>query len=293
MNIKLILILFFLIPILVFGKTFDCFLFFNEWEVLEIRLNELYDHVDQFVIVEANESFRGLPKPFNFEKKRELYSKFEDKITYIKVEGHFETDNTWERRAFQLNSLLSGLTECQEDDIIILSDVDEIPNPESIEWFKNNSYELPRALRIRFKQSPCKYPKALSLRQTMYRFFINRCVPKGSPGQPWIGPAIFHYAHFTHFQPEQIRILSRSSCFPIIDSGWHFTSMGGFDRMFEKYENFCDWKNPHPMNYQKFRELVDSYDYVPIDESYPRFVQNNIDYLTDKGLIDKEEAATG
>ena len=64
-------------------KVYDCVLFFNEPELLEIRLNELYDSVDKFVIVETIENFQGKLKPLYFEENRHLFKKFEDKIIHI------------------------------------------------------------------------------------------------------------------------------------------------------------------------------------------------------------------
>ena len=121
------------------GEIYDCFPFFNEWEVLEIRLNELYDHVDRFVIVESAESFRGLPKPFHFEEKRELYQTFADKISYIKVERHPEFgDNADDRADYQKNQVLRGLKQCKKDDIILFSDVDEIPRASAVDYVRTS-----------------------------------------------------------------------------------------------------------------------------------------------------------
>ena len=65
-------------------KIYDCFLFFNELDLLEIRLNLLYQHVDYFVIVESEVTFQGQLKDFNFEKNIKRYEKFTDKIFYFK-----------------------------------------------------------------------------------------------------------------------------------------------------------------------------------------------------------------
>ena len=63
----------------------DCFLFFQELDILEIRLKYLYDFVDKFIIVEANESFAGNKKEFNFENNINLFKKYIDKIDYYKI----------------------------------------------------------------------------------------------------------------------------------------------------------------------------------------------------------------
>ena len=72
-------------------KIYDCFLFFNELDLLEIRLNLLYQHVDYFVIVESEVTFQGQLKDFNFEKNIKRYEKFTDKIFYFKL-GKYNID---------------------------------------------------------------------------------------------------------------------------------------------------------------------------------------------------------
>ena len=64
---------------------YDCFIFFNELDLLEIRLSELYNYVDYFVIVEANKTFKGKSKPFYFEENKQKYKKYLDKIIHVKV----------------------------------------------------------------------------------------------------------------------------------------------------------------------------------------------------------------
>lgn len=115
------------------AKVYDCFLFFNEWEVLELRLHELYDHVDTFVIVESCEGFRGHEKRYNFEDQRERYAPFLDKIVYVKLSEQMVTDNPWHREWWQRNQIMRGLEGCKEEDVIFISDVDEFIPGEMVE----------------------------------------------------------------------------------------------------------------------------------------------------------------
>ena len=69
------------------SKIYDCFNFFNELDILEMRLNILYDYVDYFVIVESSVTHTGLEKEYIFEKNKERFSKFVDKIILFKVEN--------------------------------------------------------------------------------------------------------------------------------------------------------------------------------------------------------------
>ena len=99
--------------------VYDCFLFLNEFEILDIRLHEMNSKVDKFVIVESIETFRGNLKPFNFAANRERFKKFEEKIIYIPLNERFHTNNPWDRESFQRNQILRGLTECKDENIIL------------------------------------------------------------------------------------------------------------------------------------------------------------------------------
>jgi len=101
----------------------DCFPFFNELDVLEVRLHELAPYVDHFVLAECSQTHTGNPKPLFFEENKERFKEF--KITHIVIppmEG-----NAWEREAFGRKYLLENI-KADHEDILLISDVDEIPN---------------------------------------------------------------------------------------------------------------------------------------------------------------------
>ena len=116
-------------------KIFDCFPFFNELEILELRFMELYDTVDYFVIVEANKSHNGTPKEFIFENNKSRYEKWLDKVIYVKVEDmpEYNPDYVFALEYFQRQQIMRGLEgKAQEGDKILVSDCDEIPKVEKI-----------------------------------------------------------------------------------------------------------------------------------------------------------------
>ena len=88
-------------------KIYDCFLFFNENDILEIRLNELSEIVDYFVIVESQYTFAKKNKEFNFDIKR--FEKFKDKIIYIQNNEFLRSPNPWDTEKQQRNKLIEGL----------------------------------------------------------------------------------------------------------------------------------------------------------------------------------------
>ena len=122
---------------------YDCFTFYNELDVLEIRLNYLNDLVDKFVIVEMDKTFSGIEKPFVFEENKNRYKKFLNKITYIKVKCNANETNLsdyekcWYRENYQRDCIMQGLNNAKDDDIIIISDADEIPSKIAIQCYSS------------------------------------------------------------------------------------------------------------------------------------------------------------
>ena len=131
-------------------KIYDCFIYFNEDLLLDLRFNILNKYVDKFVIIESKFTHRGEIKKTNFNINR--FKDFKNKIEYVLLDKNppnlFEINkddnkinekiivNGNLREFYQRNSILNGLSEAKEDDLIIISDVDEIPNLENINFDK-------------------------------------------------------------------------------------------------------------------------------------------------------------
>ena len=126
---------------------YDCFMYFDEDMLLDIRLNVLKNHVDKFIIAEATRTHSGKEKELNFDIKK--FSTFKNKIEYLVIDdlpinvGKFKKD--WAashiRDQFQRNSLYKGYENCDENDLIMISDLDEIPDPKKIKEFNiKNKY---------------------------------------------------------------------------------------------------------------------------------------------------------
>ena len=140
------------------GKIYDTFIFFNELDLLEIRLNMLYNHVDFFVIVEATKTFTGVDKPLFYVENKERFKQFHDKIINIVVdtlpnsfqEMEIKTDDElensikqdclttpnvpkgevhWLREFYQKEQVKKPLLNVNDDDFIFISDLDEIWDP--------------------------------------------------------------------------------------------------------------------------------------------------------------------
>jgi hypothetical protein len=133
-------------------KIIDTFIFYNELKLLNYRLEILNEYVDYFVIVESIYSFAGKKKELIFENNKNLFSKFKDKIIHIIVNDfkyiypniNYEQREQWKNEIYQRNCIKQGLEKLNlnDTDIIIISDLDEIPNPNIINDIKNNRLKI-------------------------------------------------------------------------------------------------------------------------------------------------------
>ncbi len=263
-------------------KIYDCFLFYNEFELLEVRLNELNDHVDKFVLVEACETFRGKPKKFYFEENKHLFEKFKDKIIHVKLTEPFKTEKLFERERHQRSQVLRGLKSAKPDDIVFISDLDEIIRGSKVA-------EVAQMITS-------KKAEAAILTQTMYYGFLNRQQSDG-----WRGPVCTTYKvvkrispaltrRLRNLRPKKVKKSKLTKIEIVPNAGWHFTSMGGVDRAITKIESFSHAKldTPEYKNEQRILAEIRALPLKPIDESFPRYIRENQDRFKKLGFIDDE-----
>jgi beta-1,4-mannosyl-glycoprotein beta-1,4-N-acetylglucosaminyltransferase len=133
-------------------KIIDCFIFYNELDMLTYRLNILNDIVDYFVLVEATHSFVGKEKSLFYQENKQLFQKFNHKIIHVIIDDfphkypniNFEKKEQWNNEKFQRNCISRGLykLELNNEDLIIIADVDEIPKIELLENIKYNEMKI-------------------------------------------------------------------------------------------------------------------------------------------------------
>jgi beta-1,4-mannosyl-glycoprotein beta-1,4-N-acetylglucosaminyltransferase len=277
------------------AMIYDCFNFFNELDILEIRLNTLYDHVDYFVIVESSVTHSGEEKPFYFEENKDRFSNFLDKIIHFKVEDS-PTDfvnlpetndkelenifnfikkqtNRFNRRNqpdygrdfFQKECIRRPLINCSDDDIILFSDLDEIPNPESI----NGISDL---------DSTTIY----SLQQNTYYYYINVLKQRD-----WYGTKVLRYGRLKELSLNEVRG-DESLSVKIPNGGWHFSFMGGKEMVEKKILSYSArdlaMRNSNVITSieNNMDNLIDPFfrgnlELVEIDDSYPKYLINNLE----------------
>jgi hypothetical protein len=129
-------------------KIYDCFTFYNELDLLELRFAELYDHVDHFVLVEANRTFQNNLKPFYFSENQHKFAQYMDKVIHVQVDDMPTDTDAWGREAHQRNSIAQGLADADAEDIIIVSDLDEIIRPSTINAMRADTETVIWGLRM-------------------------------------------------------------------------------------------------------------------------------------------------
>ena len=243
--------------------VYDCFIFFNELDLLEIRLNELDDVVDKFVLVEADKTFQYKPKPFIFEENKERFSKFLHKIIHIKLTEYplfipvINPFSPWKIEFFQRNSIVKGLINCNPDDIILISDVDEIPKAEVIKQRLSEGVN-----------------KIYGLKMDMFMYFFNnrlvfdpdsRMDKEESKNGIWHCTAMLPYKLLKKkpfkIRKTVMRTKRRGEVYEIIpNAGWHFTYIGGVKKIIQKIEAFShtEYNLEQYKSEQNIIELIES-----------------------------------
>jgi len=196
-------------------QIFDCFTFFNELELLEVRFEELSPVVDWFVLVEAARTFSNKPKPLLFRENKARFSRFLHKVIPISLAFMPERGSTWSLEAFQRDAIVLGLTHAAKDDFILVSDVDEIPRAAAVRAFLDSGLDA-----------------ATFSMPTFYYKFNCRNVA-GEVEQP------LTLATRRRLLPSaQVARAGRFALPTIKDAGWHFSYLGDEERIREKIAAF-------------------------------------------------------
>lgn len=225
-------------------KVYDCFTFYNEFELLELRLKTLYDAVDYFVIVEANRKHNGQAKELNLLNRREVIKDFMPKIRYIAADFSrrpFKGVGDWALEHAQRDEILKGLNGAEPDDLILISDLDEIPAPNLLQRLNDDKITLhaPEVTPVTVAHKDVKFPAqllvpasrfleygALVLTQTLHYYYFD-WIAQGE----WHGTILTKRKNLT--MPQELRDL-REFLPRVEQGGYHFSYMGGIDRVIEK-----------------------------------------------------------
>tara|TARA_B100000700_G_scaffold32973_1_gene31645 strand:+ start:1964 stop:2770 length:807 start_codon:yes stop_codon:yes gene_type:complete len=260
---------------------FDCFQYFNEEHIAEIRFNILNEFVDTFVIVESTVNHQGKTKKLHFDINK--YKKFKSKINYIVVDDtpedikkpHEGGESLVEQH--QRNSIMKGLKNCQDNDLVILSDVDEIPNLNKLNEFDKKKYGV-------FSQKMFMYKfNLLNLRENNWHG-SKICLKKNLKSPQWLRNLKFKkYPFWRIDKTRNLQIIE--------DGGWHFAYLQKPENILNKIKSFAhgEFNTPEAANEENIKLKIEKGEdifnrgykikKVEIDSSFPKYIFDNKEKL--------------
>ena len=260
---------------------YDCFQYFNEDHMVDLRLNILDEYVDYFVISESTKTHQGKNKKINFDINK--FSKFKHKIKFIvadyKKEINFTKHTGGESpiEQHQRNSLIEGLKNASNEDLVILSDSDEIPDLTKLSEINNKK-------------------KYIAFCQKMFMYKLNL---QNLNESNWIGSKITKVKYLSSMQEFRNMKFKKYPFWridkfsqQIINGGWHFSFLQTPDQILNKIKSFSHGEfNQENLNTQVIeKKILDNEDIfgrknklkkVDIDNSYPTYITKNIDKFSD------------
>lgn len=209
-------------------KIVDCFIFYNELDMLLYRLDTLFNYVDYFVLVESKYTFSGKEKTLYYNENKNLFEEYNSKIIHIIVDDFpykfpnidYSKNQQWDNEYYQRNSIKNGINQLQLDDndVIIVSDLDEIPDYNLLSCIKNNTFIV-------------NY--IYSLEQDFYYYNLNSRML-----QKWSLSKILSYKTYKDLSL-QIDDIRRFNCKPIHKGGWHLSYFGDKHFIQNKIQHFA------------------------------------------------------
>jgi len=242
-------------------KIVDCFIFYNELDLLTYRLNLLNNVVDYFIIVESTHTFTGKEKTLVFNENKHLFEHFSNKIIHIIVDDlpykytnvTIGYDDVWNNEFFQRNAISRGINyvkELEQTDVIIISDLDEIPDPCTLDKIKKGDIIVDINI----------------LEMDLYYYNLNTRF-----SSKWTLCKIISYKKYYELNIS-CHDIRHTSCSKILKGGWHLSYFGDKYFIQNKIRNF---------SHQEFN--IDRY----IDlEQIEKRIQNSSD-LYDRHLYDR------
>ncbi|MBK4720926.1 tetratricopeptide repeat protein [Azospirillum sp. YIM DDC1] len=266
-------------------RIYDCFQFYNELDLLEVRLAELDAVVDRFVLVEATFTHAGDPKPLHYAENRARFAAYADKIIHVVVDddpGGF----AWQREAHQRDAITRGLDGCDPTDMIVVSDADEILRP----WVME-----------RLRREPDDGRSLFAPHLDIFLYFLDLKSP-----DPWVSVAAAPWELIRRIGANRARYLTKLGHGRVVpDAGWHFTWMGGIERFRAKLRAFAHremiaaFERDPAANRERLDRFYATGRFdggavpgmwtspapVPIDASFPRPIRERIDHFRALGWI--------
>jgi len=255
---------------------YDCFTYNNEELVLDIRLNYLSKFVKKFIIVESRFTHQGKEKNKFFDIKN--FKKFENKIQYYLIDKFPDNLSNWGRENFQRNFHANAIQNLNDDDYIMISDLDEIPNMRNIENIDKFNYTVFEQLNFSYKFN--------LINTTHLNWYGTRlCKKKNLKSPQWLRNQKVKKYSFLKFYKIKWNIIKKG--------GWHFSYLMRPEKISEKIKSFSHaefnldkYTNINIID-EKIKKGVDLFDRdqkyqkVELDKSFPKMIFDNKKHLSD------------
>ncbi len=251
-------------------NIYDCFIYNNEDLILDIRLNHLDKFVKKFVIVEARFTHQGKEKRTFLDLKK--FHKFKDKIIHLFIESFPSNSSNWDRENFQRNYITNGLVETLDEDYILISDLDEIPNIKKFKYHNKFKYTV-------FEQKNFSYK--FNLLNTTYPSWYGTkgCKKKYLKSPQWLRNQKVKKNSLFKFFGINWNIIN--------NGGWHFSYLMSPSQIRDKIMSFghAEFNNEKYTDLKKIIEKVEknsdlydrnqNYKKIDFDQSFPLIIHKN------------------
>ena len=230
-------------------KIVDGFMFYNELKLLKYRLALLYPVIDHFVLVEATHTHKGNPKRLYFQENKDEFKEYMDKIVHVIVEDmpyhqdniNYKKGDAWKNEEHQRNGIARSIDKLDlaSEDLILITDVDEIPDPIMIS---------------QLRASGISYPM-MSLKQDIYYYNLHT-----QQSTPWfLGKLIVYWFYLRNkWTLSEIRKLQNIPFLP--SGGWHLSYFGDASLIQNKLQQFAhhEYSGENYTNQKTIQARIDS-----------------------------------
>ncbi|XVF16330.1 hypothetical protein REPUB_Repub10bG0022100 [Reevesia pubescens] len=234
-------------------RVFDAVLFSNEIDILTLRWNELYPYITQFVLLESNSTFTSLPKPLLFARNRQQFKSIEPRLTYGMIGGRFRKgENPFVEEAYQRVALdqLLRIAGIEDDDLLIMSDADEIPSAHTINLLRWCD-DIPPVIHLQLRNYLYSFEYQVdnkSWRASVHRYKAGKT----------------RYAHY------------RQADIILSDAGWHcsfcFRYISEFIFKMKAYSHTDRVRFAHYLNPKRIQDVIcrgaDLFDMLPEEYTF-------------------------
>ena len=257
-------------------KIYDCFMYNNEKLILDLRLNHLNEYAEKFIIVESKYDHQGKIKKefFNIDE----FSNFKKKIIHLFIDEFPKNISNWERESYQRNFILNALNDISDEDYIMISDVDEIPNLKNLDNVTRYKYTA-------FLQKNFCYKFNLINKTFPIWHGTKMCKKKYLKSPQWLRKQKVKKISFINFLKIRWNMVD--------NGGWHFSFLMTPDKIQNKIKSYAhaEFNTEIFTNLENIENKVKNnkdifnrdqyYEKVEIDHTYPLYIKRNLESLKD------------